>query len=495
MRFVLVIFPLFLFSLNLSEILTHPKSYVRDFYLTEFMKETNSTALAYKAYNAMYKQKPFKHLRILSKKNPLFEDIYRCVNVKPSYLKEVDISCVLNNALSLRTISKLNKDDLNYLYQNLPDGKMKSAVDAFIKNDFSNVFKNRDLGYYFILHYPNKKIDQNISDFSVFEDKYFYLFVKYSVLNDLPKIQHSLMKINYKKYDDKVKWWLFINALKHKNVKLAKKILYCIKNKKSKIYFWMWQLGDNTAYKKLLKNPRVNIYTLYAYEKADKKFFVKNKIVYNSVNKPKYDQTNPWDVLKFWDELKKSNDLFALSKKLDSNKSIALKAIVLDKAFKYKYNFFITPNIYDDKNISLKAFVYAIARQESRFIPASVSRSYALGTMQIMPFLIKEYNSSVFKQFDYNDNIKLGVKHIKWLFSKLHNPLMVAYAYNGGIGFVNRRVKPNFKYSGKYEPFLSMELVPYDESRKYGKKVIANYIIYSHIFGDENMTLHKLFKK
>ena len=494
MRFLLLFIPLFLFSLNLSEILTHPKSYVRDFYLTEFMRESNSSVLAYKAYNAMYKQKPFKHLRILSQKDRLFKDIYRCVNVKPEYLKEVDISCILNNGLSLRTISKLKKDDLKYLYENLPEGKVKDAVKAFLKNDFTKIFQNRDLGYYFILNCPSQKIDQNISDFSIFEDKYFHLFVKYAVLNNLSKIQYSLMQTDYKKYNDKIKWWLFLNALKNGNEKLAKKILYSIKKKNSKILFWMWILGNKSAKKMLLQNPRVNVYTLYAYEEANKKFFIKNKIIYDSIKKPKYDQTNPWDVLKFWDEFKKRNDLFSFAKELDSNKSVALKALVLDKAFKYKYNFFITPDIYNDGNVSLKAFVYAIARQESRFVPASVSRSYALGTMQMMPFLIRSMKGDIFKQFDYNENIKLGVKHIKWLFSRLHDPLMVAYAYNGGIGFVNRRVKNYFKYKGKYEPFLSMELVPYDESREYGKKVIANYVIYNHVFGNKGITLHKVLR-
>ena len=200
-------------------------------------------------------------------------------------------------------------------------------------------------------------------------------------------------------------------------------------------------------------------------------------------------------MLKFFATLNNTKNFFALAKKLDNNNSVALKAIVLDKAFHYKYNYFITPNIYNDKNVSFKAFVYAITRQESRFIPACVSRSYALGAMQIMPFLIRSYKGNVFKQFDYKENIRLGVKHLKWLFAKLHNPLMVAYAYNGGIGFVKRKVKPFFKYKGKYEPFLSMELVKYDESREYGKKVLANYVIYSHIFGDKNITLHKLLKK
>ena len=33
---------------------------------------------------------------------------------------------------------------------------------------------------------------------------------------------------------------------------------------------------------------------------------IKNKILFNTISKPKYDQTNPWDVLKFFDELKKT---------------------------------------------------------------------------------------------------------------------------------------------------------------------------------------------
>jgi len=487
-------FVLLSYNLNLSYLLTKPKSYARDFYLTQFMKETNSSVLAFKAYTSLYKVKLFKHLKILSK-FPEFREIYRCVNVKKEYLRDVDISCILNNGLSLRTISKLDKKDLIYLYINLPKGKVKSAVKAFIINDFSKIFKNRDLGYYFILNYPDKKIDQFIDDFSIFEDKYFYRFVKSAVINHLSKIQASLNNIDFTKLGDKAKWWLFLNALVLKDKEKAINILKSIRKKDNKIYFWLWKLTDNGIYfNKLLNNPRVNFYTLYAREKANKKFEIRRNIIFNSIKKPKYNQNNPWDVLKFFDDLKRINS-FKLAKELDNNKSIALKAIALDKAFHYKYNFFITPPIYEDKNISFKAFVYAIARQESRFIPASVSRSYALGTMQIMPFLIKDMKGDIFKQFDYKQNITLGVKHLKWLFSKLKDPLMVAYAYNGGIGFVKRRVLSYFKYKGKYEPFLSMELVPYDESREYGKRVLANYVIYSHIFGDKNLTLHKLLKK
>jgi len=491
----LLFIPFFLFALNLADILSKEKSYVRDFYLTEFMRETNNSVLAFKAYTSLYKPKLFKHIRLLAKFKE-FKDLYRCVNVKKEYLREVDISCILNNGLSLLTISKLNKNDLLYLYKNLPPSRERKAVEVFLNNDFSKVFKDRDLGYYFIIHYPYKKIDQFIDDFSIFEDKYFYIFVKSAVLNHLKKIQMSLDKLNYTKFNDKVKWWLFLNALNFNEKKKAFKILYSISNKTSKVNFWLWQLSKERGYlNNLLARKRIDFYTLYAYEEAGKEFKnIKTDIVYNSVKNPVYNQFNPWDVLKFFNALKYENP-FKLAKKLDSNKSVALKAIALDKAYHYRYNFFITPPIYDDKNTSFKAFVYAIAKQESRFIPAIVSSAYALGTMQIMPFLVREYKGNIFKQFNYKENIALGAKHLKFLFKQLKNPLMVAYAYNGGIGFVRRKVKPYFRYYGKYEPFLSMELVKYDESREYAKKVLANYVIYSHLFGDKNITLHKLLKK
>jgi soluble lytic murein transglycosylase len=492
---IFLFFPIFLFALNLSDILTHPKSYVRDFYLTEFMRESNSTVLAYKAYNSLYKKRPFYHLKILAKKNPLFENIYKCINVKKEYLNEVDISCIQEGGLSLKTISTLDKKTLNNLYSRLANGKVKKAIKCFIDNDFFSVFKDRDLGYYFILHFPDKKIDQNIKNFSIFEDKYFYLFVKQAVLNDLKKLSISLLKVNYKKFDDKTKWWFFLNAIKQNQKKLAINILKSMQSS-SKRDFWLYLLTKNKKYfNALLKKSRIDFYTLFAYEEANKKFFIKNKIIFNSVKKIEYNESNPWDVLRFFDDFRKQKDLFAFAKKLDNKNEVALKALVLDKAFHFKVNIFITPKIYDDKNLSFKAFVYAIARQESRFIPASVSRSYALGTMQIMPFLIRAMKGNVFRQFDYKENIALGAKHLKWLFSKLNNPLMVAYAYNGGIGFVKRKVLPNFKYSGEFEPFLSMELVPLDESREYGKKVITNYVIYSHIFGNKSITLHKILKK
>jgi len=72
--------------------------------------------------------------------------------------------------------------------------------------------------------------------------------------------------------------------------------------------------------------------------------------------------------------------------------------------------------------------------------------------------------------------------HIDWLERKIYSPVFIAYAYNGGLGLVKKMLQRGDMFNkGKFEPWLSMELVPYAESRDYGKKVLANFIIYSQI--------------
>jgi soluble lytic murein transglycosylase len=82
------------------------------------------------------------------------------------------------------------------------------------------------------------------------------------------------------------------------------------------------------------------------------------------------------------------------------------------------------------------------------------------------------------KQLDAATNLRYANRHLNWLEKRLAHPLFIAYAYNGGIGFTNRMLKSGIFKKGKYEPYLSMELVPYDESKRYGKKVLANYVMY-----------------
>ena len=46
---------------------------------------------------------------------------------------------------------------------------------------------------------------------------------------------------------------------------------------------------------------------------------------------------------------------------------------------------------------------------------------------------------------------------------------------------------------GRFEPFLSIELVPVAETRNYGKKVLANYVIYMALNGS-SIKISQLFE-
>ena len=168
----------------------------------------------------------------------------------------------------------------------------------------------------------------------------------------------------------------------------------------------------------------------------------------------------------------------------------------LNRQYRYQHNYFIfaydEPKLFE--NAHQKALTYAVARQESNLLPALVSTSYALGMMQIMPFNVEPFaksmglkNITLFDMFDPKIALRFGNFYLKELEREFKNPLFVAYAYNGGPGFLRRTLAKNqlFLKDREYEPWLSMELLAYEESRFYGMKVLANYVIYSQMLGEK----------
>ena len=82
--------------------------------------------------------------------------------------------------------------------------------------------------------------------------------------------------------------------------------------------------------------------------------------------------------------------------------------------------------------------------------------------------------------FNAKKSITYAHKHLNYLERVFKNPLLIAYAYNGGGGFTRSMFRKGlFVKNGQYEPYLSMEKVPYLETREYAKKVLSNYIVYA----------------
>jgi len=262
-----------------------------------------------------------------------------------------------------------------------------------------------------------------------------------------------------------------------------------------KTLFWLYLSTKNVLYlKHLQQSYSPNIYTLLA---ADTVKATYPKTITERFRKTKtkgFDIQNPIDWAKIKEKMFKSNEkqIDKLADEYASQECIGVYTYLKAKACGHKKAYFPMPyrDIMKQFSVERQALIYAIARQESRFVPASVSRSFALGMMQFMPFLVKHiakekgYKMDLDEIFNPYRSIEFADYHLDYLTKHLYHPLFIAYAYNAGIGFTRKHLRntKNFR-NGAYEPYMSMESMKNHEAREYGKKVLANYVIYLNKLG------------
>ncbi len=271
--------------------------------------------------------------------------------------------------------------------------------------------------------------------------------------------------------------------------------------------FWQYQISKNESFlKELSASKDANIYSLYARD------VVGGEPLEVIVPRPSKQNIENFDVSDpfLWNKtVALAKDMNAtqaseFAKKFYTNESIGAYAYFMQKAHGWEKQYFLMPSSPELDGISneRKSMIYALARQESLFIPSVVSTSYALGMMQFMPFLANAIGKKELKipNFDQDDLFKTDVAfkfanhHLNYLDKFLYHPLFTAYAYNGGIGFTKKLITRDDMFKeGKFEPFLSIELVPVAETRNYGKKVLANYVIYMALTGS-NIKISQLFE-
>ncbi len=319
----------------------------------------------------------------------------------------------------------------------------------------------------------------------------------------MDKLQESLSLINGGTFDGQTHFYLGINALKYKQPQSA---LFHFKEASAKVYkpidkdkvtFWLYQTtGEQTYLDDLSNSLDLNMYALWGKEKSGvvpQNYFTTLPMTQSGG----FAGDNPFE----WNALHKEiisstkDNVVDLIERYSGENSLAVQAYIIERIYTPLIHNFTMP--YDqymtELSIDQKAMLYALMRQETRMIPGLISRSFALGSMQIMPFNVDTISKAhPLKITSYSDmfnpkfNIAYAISHMKHIDNTLYNPVLKAYAYNGGLGLTKRHILNNGQFlAGNYEPFMSMELVGNHENREYGKIVLANYVIYKKILGEE----------
>ncbi|WP_232006864.1 lytic transglycosylase domain-containing protein [Helicobacter cholecystus] len=512
-------------DITLEFIQTKPRGIARDFYIWRFLQDPKTSLQeAIVAYDLVYKKNP-KIEKLIAQKGYIHElpKEVGCKQMDFKKLQESDGECIafglkLSNIPSLpisqtqAMIQKLQEVD-PIIAQEVKILTLKDPLPAILATQNAKIFS--EIFYGLNLAQRQAIFNHNIpaNELAIIanqNDPNFNKMLQYVLLShQFNEFKKSILQAPIQKVEDKILLLIGIAQAQANHLQKAQEyfslILETSKNQlfRDKALFWQYLISQDKNYlQTLAQSPIVNLYSIYAAQT------LKVKPAYTIISKlddlknvpPSFDITNPfeWQILRdslikipTGDELKP-----ILDQKLAHPQSSPHYAYMLNRIKKYKGNYFLMPydSLLNWKSNHQKALTYAIAKQESNLLPALISSSYALGMMQIMPFNLEPFAKAMGKKdanlddlFHPQNALEYGRFYLAELENEFKHPLFVAYAYNGGPGFWRRTLekKTLFIKNRKYEPWLSLELIPYEESKNYGQIVLANYIIYQQILGKE----------
>jgi soluble lytic murein transglycosylase len=133
-----------------------------------------------------------------------------------------------------------------------------------------------------------------------------------------------------------------------------------------------------------------------------------------------------------------------------------------------------------------EAWVFGLTRQESRFVADIASSAGAVGLMQLMPptarWVARHTGRADFRPQQLSDpavNAQLGTYYLRYVLERLDGlPVLATAAYNAGPGRAQ-----NWRGTGPLEGAIYVESIPFNETRDYVKKVLANAMFYQAQLG------------
>ena len=138
------------------------------------------------------------------------------------------------------------------------------------------------------------------------------------------------------------------------------------------------------------------------------------------------------------------------------------------------------------------ALVFGLVRQESRFVSDIVSGAGAVGLMQLMPPTARwvarktGVDARSLRLDNPAFNVRLGAYYLRYVLGKLDGePVLAAAAYNAGPGRAQA-----WRGNAPLEGAIYVETIPFNETRDYVKKVLANAMFYQARLGARYVALH-----
>ncbi len=162
-----------------------------------------------------------------------------------------------------------------------------------------------------------------------------------------------------------------------------------------------------------------------------------------------------------------------------------IENIILKHLYPIKYEEYVT-KYSNELNID-PMLSYAIIKTESNFKEEVISKSGAVGLMQLMDNTAKEQAEKL--NIEYTNetllnpekNILLGLSYFRTLLDKFNQNYILAFtAYNAGLGNVQKWISNGtIKEDG-----TDIENIPFKETNMYVRKIINNYEKYRKLYNN-----------
>lgn len=501
-----------------------PRSLAKDFYIYEYLQREETTPKEAKALFGMVHTMNMRFFHLFAKKmdNLEYKKISKCVDMDLTALLKEDDEC-LNIGMNLNKLTSLSKGQLKLIKPRIKGNKELSAFltlmeseDVYTKalaldsNSFLTFFMGSITAYKAAL-FNQAVLPKEFMDKLSHAPKFNQFAYSVAQNDKLENVQRALLNVTpAPSVNAKALFYMGLNALHYSETEQA---LYYFElsseraskqEEKDRALFWQFLVSQKRSYlEKLSQSGDINVYSLYAFEKLGVALPNLVSPVLEGTH-PSFDVTDPFAWPKVMNKVyhMSAQEVEQLAQSFKYANTLPHYSYLMERVTRYQKNYYPIP--YPEElsaySIPRQALMLSIARQESRFIPSVVSTSYALGMMQFMPFVARDIakkekleDFSISAMFDPRVAYVFGNIHLNFLERNLFHPMFIAYAYNGGMGFTKKHLLGGAFKEGLYEPFMSMESMLNEESREYGKKVLANYVVYRHLLGDD-VSIKNLFE-